>query len=85
MTAPEISSISVIFLSLIGVMVTLEASSSKKRKGTYRRLDEVKKDFEGKHVSKEVCGILHGQLKGDILEIKSDVKLLLRKNGINNT
>jgi len=48
----------------------------------YNRFDEYKKHMEYTHVSKEVCGILHNQLVEDIVEIKSDVKKLLVKNGI---
>ena len=48
----------------------------------YGRFDEYKANFEGKHVSKDMCEVLHTQIRNDLTEVKSDVKQLLRKNGI---
>ena len=47
----------------------------------YGRFDEYKNHFESRYQNKDVCTILHSQIQGDITEIKSDVKLLLRKSG----
>ena len=46
----------------------------------YQRLDEYKSHFEDKHVSKDICQILHKQIKDDVAEIKADVKTLIRKS-----
>ena len=48
----------------------------------YQRLDEVKEQHQEKYTSKEVCGILHQELKEDMREIKTDVKKILQKNSI---
>ena len=44
----------------------------------YQRFDEYKTHIEATHVSKEFFAFVHKQLVEDILEIKSDVKTLLR-------
>ena len=49
---------------------------------SFERLDEVKKTAEEKFVYKDICKILHEQTARDIVDIKSDLKLLLRHNGI---
>lgn len=46
----------------------------------YGRFDEYKSSFEEKHVSKDICQILHKQIKDDVSEIKADVKELLKKS-----
>ena len=48
----------------------------------YQRLDEVKEKNDERYTSKEVCSVLHAQLKGDVTEIKADIKKILHKNGI---
>jgi len=82
MTIGEITAISTICLGLIGVMFKLQNIADQKRNRVYERLDNVKEHLEQTMVSKEVCSILHNQIKDDIQEIKTDLKLLLRKNGI---
>jgi len=54
----------------------------KKIDRNYNRLDEVKEEINIGYTRKEVCAILHAQISQDLTEIKTDVKLLLRKNGI---
>ena len=52
-----------------------------KRAGVYARLDKVKEEMNQKFVIKDICNVLHTQLGKDIVEMKTDVKLLLKMNG----
>jgi len=45
----------------------------------YQRLDEIKKDNEGRFSRKDVCEILHKQIDTKLTEISTDIKLLLKK------
>lgn len=47
----------------------------------YKRIDMIKEAQKKEFVLKEVCSILHERLSNDIVEIKKDVKLLLKRNG----
>ena len=55
-----------------------------KRGRIYERLDEVKEDNETKYVRRDLCDVVHKQVNDTLQEIKSDVKKLLTKNGINH-
>ena len=57
-------------------------NNEKKIGRNYERLDEVKADADNNYTRKDVCKILHQQISSDLTEIKTDIKLLLRKNGI---
>jgi len=63
-------------------MGSFKEETSQKRARIYERLDEVKKEMDEKKVSKDICMVLHKQLGDDITDIKADLKLLLKKNGI---
>jgi hypothetical protein len=54
----------------------------KKHARIYERLDEVKKASDEKFVPNKICDILHTQSTRDLVEIKADLKLLLKHNGI---
>ena len=45
----------------------------------YERFDEYKNHFEEKYTSKDICQVLHKQIKDDVAEIKADVKQLLQR------
>ena len=60
-------------------MDVFKEAESSKRARIYERLDEVKKDAEGKFTKKDYCDLLHKQISADLTEIKTDVKILLRK------
>jgi hypothetical protein len=60
----------------------IKEDDERKHSRLYERLDEVKKNNEEKFVFKDICKILHEQTAKDIIEIKSDLKLLLKKNGL---
>ena len=49
---------------------------------TYERLDEVKENIDMEYARKDMCHVLHKQISEDLSDIKTDLKLLLRKNGI---
>lgn len=63
-------------------MTDIKKSNENSIQNVYKRFDAYKTHLEETHVSKEVCGILHNQIVEDVVEIKSDVKKLLAKNGI---
>ena len=67
---------------VIGTTWAMTTDAKKQIGVVFRRFDAFKKNIEGTHVSKEICNILHTQIKDDIVEIKQDVKKLLQKNGI---
>ena len=50
----------------------------------YQRIDEVKEKFSLDHVRKDVCNVLNKTMQEDLREIKSDLKKLLHRNGIDN-
>ena len=52
-----------------------------KRARVYERLDSVKKQQDEKFVIKEVCSMQHTQLSRDVIDVKADLKLLLKQNG----
>ena len=60
----------------------IKDEEEKRHSRIYQRLDEVKEKTEEKFVFKDVCKILHEQTARDIVEIKSDLKLLLKQNGL---
>jgi len=64
---------------VIGTVSVMAKDCRNKISGMYKRFDEHKRDLRDTHVSKEVHDLKYVQLKGDIDEIKGDVKQLLRK------
>ena len=56
-----------------------DKDTSTKLKRQYDRFDEFKEHIEGTHTRKEVCLVIHDQLKDELKEIKSDVKEILKK------
>ena len=56
-------------------------NNSDKISRVYKRIDDVKDGIKKDYVQEKVCNALHRSLKDDISEIKTDVKLILRKNG----
>ena len=71
--------------ALIALIVAVwknNVDSTQRTGRVYQRLDEVKDANDIRYTSKEVCKVVHEQLKADIIEIKQDVKKLLTKNGI---
>lgn len=74
-------------LAILGFTIKLNGDISKARSESqdkvervYERFDEYKESFENKHVSKDICQVLHKQIKDDVAEIKADVKTLIRKS-----
>ena len=55
-----------------------------KRSKIYEHLDRDRKCADDKFVQKEICKIIHDNVQKTLDEIKIDIKLLLRKNGISN-
>ena len=67
-------------LALFAFLWKSIGDQNKKISRVYGRFDEYKNHFEEKHVSKDICQILHKGIKDDVSEIKADVKSLLRKS-----
>ena len=79
MISGEYIAIGALGVSIMGLAYKVSIDDKAKIGRVYTRLDEVKKNNDEKFVSKEVCGILHTQLREDIAELKFDVKLLLKQ------
>ena len=80
MTLQEYTSFGVLIIAVIGI--TLRVGFVLNKKVSYEALDRCKRevmDASVNFVSKDVCSILHNAIKDDIIEIKKDVKELLKK------
>lgn len=67
---------------LLGVLTFVWKAANEQNKKIsriYQRFDEYKEHFETKYVARDMCAILHKQIKDDIAEIKIDVKELLKR------
>jgi len=65
-------------VGIIGMVTVMAAECKKNISRVYERFDEYKQHMEETHVSKEFFALVHKQLVEDIIEIKGDVKTLLR-------
>jgi len=63
---------------IITVVAGMAGECKKNISRVYERFDEYKTHMESTHVSKEFFALVHKQLVEDIVEIKQDVKTLLR-------
>lgn len=62
-------------LAVMIIGTLLKVNSDMQRRPTFSHLDN---DYR----RKDMCNQMHGELKEDLKEIKSDVKKLLFKNGV---
>lgn len=62
-----------------GITWKMGTEIDKKIGRVYGRFDEYKNHLEDTHTRKEVCDIKHEQISNDLMEIKKDVKELLKK------
>ena len=76
-------------IGVLGLIWKIGTDSTKKIEGItksiFKRFDEHKEKNREDFVSKDVCKIVSKQMQIDIGEIKTDVKILLRKNGFKST
>ena len=79
MTFQEYIAFGILITAIIGLVTRVSFVLNKKV--SYESLDRCKKEVMDTFMSKDVCGVLHANLKEDITEIKKDVKELLRRNG----
>jgi len=56
----------------------ISVDNNNKTDNVFKRFDQHKDDADKRFVRKDVCQILHEQMKKDIAEIKQDVKLLIK-------
>ena len=68
-------------VGLITVVSVMATECKKNINRVYERFDEYKQRMEETHVSKEFFALVHKQLVEDIIEIKADVKTLLKNGG----
>ena len=61
-----------------GIAWKMSQDTDKKVARMFQRFDEYKEHLEVTHVRREVCDIMHEQLRTDVTEIKKDVKDLLK-------
>lgn len=66
-------------LAIITLVFKANKDNDSKISRLYQRLDETKQNQEDKYTRKEVCIVQHTQLHSDIAEMKSDIKLLLKR------
>lgn len=64
-------------VGLIAFILNNNREQDKKIGRSYERLDETKKYQDETFVRRDICMILHKQIAADLVEIKTDVKLLL--------
>ncbi len=77
MNLTEYIAMGIFVIAIIGLVVRISHVLNKKV--SYESLDRCRNEVMNAFVSKDVCSVLHGNLKDDIVEIKKDVKELLRK------
>jgi len=91
MTFAEGAIIGGLVLTMLGIIIEairrfyiqiqeLAANKEASHARIYERLDETKIKADEKFASKEVCQIMHKQISDALSDIKTDVKLLLKKN-----
>lgn len=70
-------------IGVLGLIWKVTQDNKSNTETIFRRFDEYKETVKKEHVNKDVCKIIHEQLCGDIREIKSDVKEIMRvqRNG----
>jgi hypothetical protein len=71
-------------VGLITAVSVMATDCKKSISRVYERFDEYKAHMESTHVSKEFFALVHKQLVEDIIEIKGDVKTLLRNGHSKN-
>jgi len=74
----EYIALGVFIVAIIGLVIRV--SHVLNRKVSYESLDRCRKEVMDNFVSRDVCTVLHGNIREDIIEIKQDVKELLRKS-----
>ena len=82
MNVGELISLGGFGLAIIIFLWRASVVHDKKVGGVYRRLDEVKEKYHKNFVSKESCDLIRTPMQEDLKEIKSDLKKLLYKGGI---
>lgn len=65
------------------MMWNMNRNVSKVKDNLSKEVEILRSGVSDKYVRKEVCKIVSKQVHDDIIEIKHDVKTLLRKNGVN--
>jgi hypothetical protein len=70
-------------VALIGIVTSHRRDTDKGISRVYERIDETRERSEEKYRTKDVCREVTTQVRNDLTEIKADVKLLLRSNGVN--
>jgi hypothetical protein len=76
-TVVDYTAFGALIVAIIGI--TLRVGFVLNKKVSYESLDRCKKEVQENYVSKDVFLMAHGTLKEDIVEIKGDVKELLKK------
>jgi len=67
-------------VAIIGAVTLMAKDCGNKINKMYGRFDSHKRLMESNFVSDKVCKIINEQMREDILEIKSDVKELLKRD-----
>lgn len=70
-------------VALIGIVASYKKDTNKTISRVYERIDETRERSEEKYRTKDVCREVTTQVRNDLTEIKADIKLLLRSNGVN--
>jgi hypothetical protein len=78
MTIEAYAAVAVVISLVVGFI--WRVSYMLNRKVSYEAFDRFKQDVTNNYVHKEVFDLTYDQLKGDIAEIKIDIKKLLAKS-----
>ena len=70
-------------IALVGMVHASNCKTETKISRVYGRLDEVREEHDRRYQSKDVCAVQHKHIMETLVDLKTDVKLLLKKNGIN--
>jgi len=76
------STMAIALLGILGFTVSNSRSEGNKRSGMYKRMDEEREDAALTYVRKDIHELKYDQLSKIVQEVRTDVKKLLQKNGI---
>ena len=71
------SAIGILFVTIVGFV--WRVSYMLNSKVSYESFDRLKKDVRENFVHKDVFDLTYSQVKADLIEIKGDIKTLLKK------
>lgn len=68
-------------IGILAFVWRVNTHGEKRISNIFKRFDQHKDHTDKTYVRKDMCNVLNERICDDISEVKSDVKLLLKKNG----